>query len=107
MENPFDLIMEKLELIETKVDSIQNQLDEAGNSSLKLMGTKEVADYLGFAKGTIYGLVYQRKIPVIKKGSKLFFSKQDIDKWLIKNKQLTTEELNEKANSYLIKNPLF
>lgn len=105
MENPFEIILEKLSNIEKSINSIENKLNNK-SSGLELMSISEVAEYLNSTKGTIYGLVHQRKIPVIKKG-KLYFSKQDIDNWLLKFKQPTTYELNEAAKEYILKNNIF
>lgn len=105
MENPFEIILEKLSTIEKSVISIENQLKN-NSTGLELMSTSEVAEYLNFTKGTVYGLVHQRKIPVIKKG-KLYFSKQDIDNWLLEFKKPTTYELNEAADKYILKNKIF
>jgi len=45
------------------------------------------------AKPTIYGLVCQRKIPFLKKGKRLIFSKQTIDQWISEGRQKTIEEI--------------
>lgn len=106
MENPFELILEKLNVIEKSILSLQRQLNNKTSNELELMTVTQVAEYLNSTKGTIYGLVHMRKIPVIKKG-RLYFSKEDINKWLLKFKQPTTHELNEETNEYIMKNNIF
>lgn len=50
----------------------------------------------GLKKQTIYNLVNQKKIPCYKSHG-LHFKKSEINKWLLSDKQLTDEELNQKA----------
>lgn len=58
-------------------------------------------------KSTIYGHVHHNKIPFIKKGKMLRFSKIDIDKWIEDGKNTPNSDLEAKANEYLAKKPLF
>ena len=46
------------------------------------MTVEEVAAYLQLAKGTIYNLVYERKIPFSKRLRGLRFHRQKIDEWM-------------------------
>jgi excisionase family DNA binding protein len=51
----------------------------------RLMNIKELSEYLGTPKGSIYTMVCLRKIPqecVIKLGRALRFEKDAIDKWI-------------------------
>jgi excisionase family DNA binding protein len=67
-----------------------------------LLNITEAADFLHLAKPTIYGLVSQSKIPCMKKGKKLYFSKAELMAWLQQGKRKTAAELQEEAESYLI-----
>jgi excisionase family DNA binding protein len=48
----------------------------------KLIGIKELAAKLSLARGTIYNLVYQRRLPFVKIGRALRFNIQDIEDFL-------------------------
>jgi len=56
----------------------------------RLLNIKEVSKYLGIPKGSLYKLVWQRRIPFVKIGKALRFDKEKIDKWIEKN---TVEEI--------------
>lgn len=53
--------------------------------------------YTGYKKSYIYQLIHKRKIPVNKPpgGKKVFFVKEDIDRWLLSRKLLTVEEIKQ------------
>jgi excisionase family DNA binding protein len=48
----------------------------------KLLTVDELADFLQFKKQSIYNLVHNRKIPVVRVGNKLRFKISDIEKYL-------------------------
>ena len=107
MENPFEIINQRLERIEQLLDKLISQnINESKSNDNKPMSAKELGLYLNLSVYTIYGLVHKRSIPYIKKGKRLYFQKKVIDEWLESSSQLTREELEEKANEYLLKNPL-
>lgn len=68
-----------------------------------LLTLSEAASYLNLAKPTIYGLVCQSKIPCMKKGKKLYFSRQELTDWLKQGKKKTISEMKEEADNFLTK----
>ena len=76
------------------------QIKEAGGE--QLLTIEQAADFLHLAKPTIYGLVSQSKIPCMKKGKKLYFSKAELIAWLQQGKRKTITELQEDAENHLI-----
>ncbi len=50
-------------------------------------------------KATIYSLVHTGKIPNMKQGKKLIFSKDEIDIWLQSHRRKTKAELQEETTS--------
>ncbi|MBQ3834346.1 MAG: helix-turn-helix domain-containing protein [Elusimicrobia bacterium] len=48
----------------------------------QVMDIKELAEYLGIGKSTIYNLIRQKKIPAAKIGKQYRFSKDVVDSWL-------------------------
>ena len=104
MENPFEIIMERL-------NSIENQLKEVLQSTTirsvknvpELLTLPQLSDYIGLAKQTIYKYSYSKTIPHYKTGKKLVFKKEEIDEWLKTFKIKTIEDLEREATKYLIK----
>lgn len=46
------------------------------------MTVKEVADYLGISRGTVYSRVKANEIPYVKLGGKILFHRETVDNWL-------------------------
>ncbi len=73
-------------------------------SELKdLLDIDEAASFLILKKPTIYGLVCHSKIPCMKKGKKLYFSRQELTEWLKQGKKKTISEMQEDADNFLAK----
>ena len=66
---------------------------------------EELGELIGYKKTSIYGLVQKKKIPFIKKG-KLYFQKSEIMEWLKSGKKTTSQDINKRADEYLLKNLL-
>lgn len=69
-------------------------------NSKDVMTLQEVASYSGYSKNYIYQLVHKRLIPAHKppNGKKLFFSKTEIEEWLLSRKLQTVSELRITLN---------
>lgn len=57
-------------------------MTEEDKTMERLVKVGEVADRLGFTKGTVYQMVYRGKIPHVKIGSALRFRLSEIDRWV-------------------------
>jgi len=104
MENPFEIIMQKLDSIEAQLEVLR----EHQNKEFKdeLMDISELGEYINYAKTSIYGLIQKRKLPFIKASGKLHFRKKDIDQWLNDSKRMTGKDIKKKAKDYIVNNPL-
>ena len=104
MENPFEIINERLERIESLLNQIINKKD-IGNTTIvnEIMTVKEVAEYLSLSVPTIYGLNSKREIPCMKRSKRLYFYKEDINVWLMKSKRKTMDEIQQEAMDYIAK----
>jgi len=64
----------------------------------------EAAEYTGLSKSYLYKLTSTGGIPCYKPFGKLiYFSRVELDEWLLTNKRITTSEIEEKAISYTVK----
>ena len=69
-----------------------------------LLTTEEAAAYLGLKKSYLHKLMMHRTIPYYKPNNKLcFFSKADLDHWLMGNRIASKEEIEQQAQQYLSK----
>ena len=106
MENPFETIIEKLNVIEKRISSIEHKL---GGTSIndcykEVMNLNQLCDYLELSKSHIYKLTSNQEIPHYKRGGKkLYFNKYEIDNWLLQNKVKTMDNLQREAALYSIR----
>lgn len=104
MENPFEIIIEKLNNIENLLLEItdKNTTGHSSSSSDELMNVKRVAEYLSISVSTIYRLTFTMEIPCTKRGKRLYFRKEEINKWLAEGRRKTRAEIEAEANDYLL-----
>jgi excisionase family DNA binding protein len=70
-------------------------------SQKTVLNFKEVAAYTGLSESHLYKLTSTGGIPCYKpKGKQIYFSKEEIDSWLLQNRKATTAELQAKADEY-------
>jgi excisionase family DNA binding protein len=51
------------------------------------LNVAQAAKYLTLAKSTMYQYIHYRVIPYLKIGQRIVFSKNDLDKWIMKHKK--------------------
>ena len=103
MENPFEIILEKLDRIENAIEKLK-----MSNQNVDLdinMEIEEVAKYINLSKVSIYGLTNRKQIPHYKVGKKLFFKKSEIDNWINSKKVKTVDDIENEVMKYLARNP--
>ena len=84
---------------EAKISNSSDQTDD-------YLNVEDVAKLTNYAKATIYDLKHKGLIPFYKNGAKLQFKKSEIIKWMEKGKGTTKEDIEDKANEYLLKHRL-
>ena len=93
-----NLILEKLAQLEGKIEE-QNLLQK------EVLTFNDVCRYLDISASHLYKLTSQKQIPhFCPQGKKLYFNRTEIDQWLMRNRQETTEDIETAAANYLIKN---
>jgi excisionase family DNA binding protein len=92
-----DEILKRLEIIEKHV------LDQ--NLILKqVLNFAEAAKYLELSHSHLYKLTSSGTIPFYKpNGKKLYFNRAELDEWLLRNRNSTKAEIEQRAADYLIK----
>jgi excisionase family DNA binding protein len=106
MENPFEIIIEKLDNIETLLKQIFNTRNGSEiplSNTNEIMNLEQLAMYVNQSKSAMYKQTANRTIPFYKNGKRVYFKKSEIDAWLTKNKISTADEIEEKALNYIIK----
>lgn len=93
MNNPFEVLDEKLSRIESHLLELKKQSSKSNEDSQILLSVEEAATFLNIAIQTLYGYTSQRRIPFIKKEKKLYFDKAELLVWLKKGKQRSIDEI--------------
>lgn len=106
MENPFELIDERLERIENLLLNLlgEKPVIHTVSATKDMMNTTELAEYLSMSKTSIYKLTMKREIPFSKPGKKILFMKKEIDEWILKHRITTKDEIEQEAINYITQN---
>ena len=87
-------------IILEKLTNIENLLK---GQTEKPMTFDEAADYLGFSKSHLYKLTSANKIPHYKpQGKRVYFSKSELNTWLLRNPVKTTGKIEQEADNYIV-----
>lgn len=68
-----------------------------GQQSPDIAGIALAEEITGLARQTVYGLVSKRQIPHLKRGKKLYFSRQALEQWIADGKRPTVSEAHAKT----------
>lgn len=91
--------MDNSKSIDERLKSIEDLL----LSQKAVFNFNELAKYTGLSKSHLYKLTSSGGVPCYKpKGKHIFFSKAEIDQWLLQNRKATSDEIEAKASTYLV-----
>lgn len=92
--------MDNLKIAE-KLDRIERLII----ANKKVLTFDEACEYTGISRSYLYKLTSSGVIPYSKPNGKvIFFNKEKLDKWLLKNARKSADEIKEEALSFLIEN---
>mgnify|MGYP003646039791 FL=1 len=107
MENPFEIINQRLERIEVLLQKLYeaNNTTETGVTISPIMTIKQVSAYLDLSLSALYKMTSTKEIPHAKRGKRLYFDKKDIDAWVLENKITTSSDIEKMASEYIQRKP--
>ena len=83
-----------------KLTKIENLLK---GQTEKPLTFDEAARYLDVSKSHLYKLTSTNRVPHYKpQGKRVYFSKSELDTWLLRNPVKTTPDLEQEANNYIV-----
>jgi excisionase family DNA binding protein len=98
MTNPFEEIATQLARIENLLREKEVWKPEPTlPASDKLLTVAQAGQLLNMTKGSMYGLVHQRKVPFCKRGKRLYFSEKELRAWIMSGRRQTIEEIEVEA----------
>jgi len=94
-------------LIIDKLSKIESMLEEQNLLKKNVFNLKEACKYLDMSASHLYKLTSQNLIPhFCPQGKKLYFKREDLDQWLLRNRKDSIDEIETMAANYLINNKL-
>ena len=96
--------MSQEELILDKLTQIANKLDEQNLLQKTVLNFNEACSYLDVSQAHLYKLTSTRRIPHFgPQGKKLYFKRTELDEWLQRNRQSTSQEIEMEVSEKLIR----
>ena len=90
-------ILEKLERIEKLLETQQAMQKQ-------VLNLNDACIYLELSQSHLYKLTSTGSIPHYKpNGKKLYFKREELDTWLLRNRSNSIDEIEQEAANYLIK----
>ena len=90
------------EMILNKLSEIATKLDEQNLLQKTVLNFNEACSYLDVSPSHLYKLTSMRQIPhFCPQGKKLYFKRIELDEWLQRNRQDTTEEIEKQVSENL------
>ncbi len=94
-------------LIIDKLSRIESMLEEQNLLKKEVLNLKEACKYLDMSASHLYKLTSQNLIPhFCPQGKKLYFQRESLDKWLLRNRKDSVDEIETLAANYLLNNKL-
>lgn len=105
MENPFELLNERLCRIENLLTELQQRIEQSKQQPAQetFLTITNLMKYTGLNKSSIYKKTSTREIPHYKRGKRLFFKRTEIDEWIGELRIKTMDEIEIEAATYLMK----
>jgi len=92
-----------MENIISKLQELENLI--INNGQKKVLTVDEVSTYTGLSKSYLYKLTSSKEIPFYKpNGKTIFFEREELENWLLRNRAKTKSEIEEDAINYVTLN---
>jgi excisionase family DNA binding protein len=97
-----DKILKNVAEIKEQLCKVQADLKMLKTSNKAVLTFDQAAEYIGLSKSFLYKLTSTGGISCHKPNGKLlYFSKSDLDNFMLRNRRSPNEEIEVKANTYL------
>lgn len=103
-EEEHNEIISRLDRIEELMMERMSTSPQAATSTQKeVLTISDLVEYTGWTKPYIYQLTSKGEIPYYKPtGGTLFFKKSEIDRWLLRNRSASNDEISSMATTRLV-----
>lgn len=87
------------------IQKLNERLDRLEHLTLiaakSVLDIDEAATLTGFTKGFLYRLTSTRQIPHYKKNRKLYFQKGELEKWMLEQRVMTSDQIDSLAATHI------
>ena len=91
----------------TELDERLSRIENMLLSQKTVLSFNEASVYTGLSKSHLYKLTSTGGVPCYKPtGKKLYFDKVELDEWMLRNKKLSQDEIDDKAENFLMERGL-
>jgi len=88
----------------TELDERLSRIENMLLSQKTVLSFEEASVYTGLSKSHLYKLTSTGGIPCYKPtGKKLYFEKAELDEWLLRNKKISQDEIDEMAENHVMR----
>ena len=88
-----------------KLINIETMLEHQNLLQKEVLNLNEAGTYLNISASHMYKLTSQKQIPhFCPQGKKLYFKRVELDHWLLRNRQDSSNEIETMAANYLLTN---
>lgn len=95
----------ELEIIRQEIATVVKMLQEQNLLRKDVLNFNEACAYLDISASHLYKLTSQKLIPhFCPQGKKLYFKRLELDEWLLRNRQTSSDEIDTMAANYLLIN---
>ena len=101
MENPFEMILLRLERIENLIKELSGERTDDDI----ILDVKQASKYIHLSVSRTYKFTSEKEIPHYKKGKRLYFKKTELRDWLMTTKIKTRADIEKEAVNYINRNP--
>lgn len=105
-KSPFSnlIIKDMDELILKEVQELKKLIFEQNMLQKEVLNFNEAAVYLEVSHSHLYKLTSTGTIPAYKpNGKKLYFNRQELNKWLLSNRQTSLSDIEEEVSQFQLK----
>ena len=101
----FEQLPQAVSRIYDKLTEIERLILQKGSETPsnedQLLTIQQASQLLNLSVPTLYGYVQRSKIPVSKRGKRLYFSKNELLEWIKAGRKKTIDELTKEAEIYI------
>ena len=99
-----ELATKRFNVIEQKLDVIEQSVQMAGLATKEVLTFDEASQFTGLSKSYLYKLTSWKQVPHFKPTGKLcFFSRTELQVWLLQNRVSTIDEITSRALNFTMK----